>query len=79
MYAKARKFWQKLICEKQRKLHKKGNIKKNVDAYGQESPGWISLFKLGTFIFSLKKSRDLNFFGKNDWLMNSGRRRAGNR
>ena len=47
--------------------------------YGQESPGWISVYKLGTFFFFLKKSRDLNLFGKNDWSMNSGRGRAGER
>ena len=45
--------------------------------YGQESPGWISLYKLGTFFLFLKISGDLNLFGKNDWSMNSGRRRAG--
>ena len=46
--------------------------------YGQESPGWISLFKLVTFfLLLLKISRKPNFFGKIYWSMNSGRRRAG--
>ena len=44
--------------------------------YGQESPGWISLFKLVTFLL-LKISRHLNFFGKIGWSMNSGPQRAG--
>ena len=33
--------------------------------YGQESPGWISLYKLGTyFSFFWKIYRNINFFGK---------------
>ena len=38
--------------------------------YGQESPGWISLYKLGTFFVYLKIYRKSNFFGKNigQWI-----------
>ena len=44
--------------------------------YGQESPGWISQFKLAFFLL-LKISRNLNFVGKIDWSMNSKQQRAG--
>ena len=39
--------------------------------YGQESPGWISLFKLVTF-FVVENIQKRNFFGKINWSMNSG-------
>ena len=42
--------------------------------YGQESPEWISLFKVVTFLL-LKIS--WNLFGKIDWSINSGRRTQG--
>ena len=45
-------------------------------AYGQESPGWISLFEVVTF-FLLKIYRNVICFGKIDWSMNSGRQWAG--
>ena len=45
-------------------------------AYGQESPGWISLFELVTF-FLLKIYRNINFFDKIDWSMNSRPQWAG--
>ena len=44
--------------------------------YGPESPGWISLFKLVTFLL-LKIYRKIIFFGKIDWSMNLGRQWAG--
>ena len=43
------------------------------NAYGQESPRWISLFKLAFFLNTQKH----NFFGKIGWSMNSERRWAG--
>ena len=45
-------------------------------SYGQESPGWISLFKLVIFLL-LKITRHLNFIVKIDWSMNSGWPRTG--
>ena len=45
--------------------------------YGQESPGWISLFKLVTFLLLLKIYRNFSFFGKVDLSLNSGPRWAG--
>ena len=46
--------------------------------HGQESPRWISLFKLVTFQF-FENILKPHFFGKIDWSMNSGQRRAGDR
>ena len=43
--------------------------------YGQESPGWISLFKFVTFF--VENIQKPFFFGKIDWSMNSVRQRAG--
>ena len=42
-------------------------------SYGQESPGWISLFKFVIIFFFLKIARNPNCFGKFDWSMNSRR------
>ena len=39
-------------------------------SYGQESPGWILLFKFVTK--TVANSRKLNLFGKNDWAVNPG-------
>ena len=41
--------------------------------YGQESPGWISLFKFVIIFFFLKIARNPNYFGKFDWSLNSRR------
>ena len=38
--------------------------------YGQESPGWISLFKLVTYFFFLYTETSI-FFGKIYWPINS--------
>ena len=45
--------------------------------YGQESPGWISIYKLAFFL--LKIYRNINFLDKLDWSMSSRRQWAKDR
>ena len=46
------------------------HYKKNISPYGQESPGWISLFKLVTFSLFLKIYRNIIFLVKSigQWI-----------
>ena len=48
---------------------RKKHILVSQNTYGQESRGWIFLLKLVTFFVENIQNR--NFFGKNDWSMNS--------
>ena len=56
------------------KLNKKNTGAFECIVYGQESPGWISLFKLVTCFLFFENIQKSNFLGKIDWSMNLGLR-----